>query len=235
MANNNLVILHGWQSKIERWQPLVKVLSKNFNVYLPSLPGFGKKKLNKVWDLSDYADWLADYLKNEKIKNPILAGHSNGGRIALSYLLQGGKAEKLILIASAGIKPKPTVKKTLFLIIAKIGKVFFSLPVLNLLKKPASWFLYTLAREKDYYKSEGCLKQTMVNLIKKDFASALPKIKIPVLILWGREDKATPLADAYVFKNKIKKSKLIVFDKAGHNLPFVFKDKITDQIIDFCL
>lgn len=68
MADKNLVILHGWQSKIQRWQPLVKILSKNFNVYLPSLPGFGKKKLNKVWDLSDYADWLADYLKKEKNK-----------------------------------------------------------------------------------------------------------------------------------------------------------------------
>lgn len=140
----------------------------------------------------------------------------------------------MILITGAGIKPKPTVKKTLFLIIAKIGKIFFSLPVLNLLKKPASWFLYTLAREKDYYQAEGCLKQTMVNLIKKNLISVLPKIKIPVLILWGREDKAIPLADAYIFKNKLKKSKLIVFDKAGHNLPFAFKDKISAQIIDFC-
>ena len=233
MADKNLVILHGWQSKIERWQPLVKKLSKNFNVYLPSLPGFGEKKLNKAWDLNDYVDWLADYLKNKKIENPILAGHSNGGRIAIQYLSKGGKAEKLILIASAGIKPKPNVKKTLFLIIAKIGKIFFSLPVLNLLKKPASWFLYTLAEEKDYYQAEGCLKRTMANLIKKDLLPVLSKIKIPVLILWGREDKATPLADAYIFKNKIKKSKLIVFDRAGHNLPFAFKDKIAAQIIDF--
>jgi len=234
MADKNLVILHGWQSKIERWQPLVEILSKNFDVYLPSLPGFGEKKLSKVWNLSDYADWLADYLKKENIKNPILAGHSNGGRIAIQYLSRGGKAEKLVLIASAGIKPKPSIKKKIFLVNAKIGKIIFSLPVFNLFKKPASWFLYSLAGEKDYYQAEGCLKQTMANLIKKDLIPVLPKIKIPVLILWGREDTATPLADAYIFKNKIKKSKLIVFDKTGHNLPFAFKNKITAQIIDFC-
>ncbi len=234
MADKNLIILHGWQSKTKRWEPLVNILSKNFNVYLPSLPGFGNNKLVTAWDLSNYSNWLTSYIKKEKIKNPILAGHSNGGRIAIDYLSKGGKAEKLILIASAGIKPKPSIKKKVFLVNAKIGKMIFSLPVLNLFKKPASWFLYTLAGEKDYYNSEGFLKQTMTNLIKKDLTPVLRKIKIPALILWGREDKATLLADAYVFKNKIKKSKLIVYANAGHNLPFVLKDKIAAQIINFC-
>ena len=234
MADKNFVILHGWQSRVKRWQPLVKILGKNFNVYLPRLPGFGEKKLNKVWDLNNYAVWLSDYLKDNKIENPILAGHSNGGRIAIEYLSKGGKAQKLILIASAGIKAKPSVKKKIFLINAKIGKIIFSLPVFSLFKKPAAWFLYSLAGEKDYYQAEGCLKQTMTNLIKRDLVPVLSKIKIPALILWGREDKATPLQDAYIFKNKIKKSKLIVFDKAGHNLPFALKDKIAAQIIDFC-
>ncbi len=66
MADKNLIILHGWQSKTERWEPLVNILSKNFNVYLPSLPGFGNNKLVTAWDLSNYSNWLTSYIKKEK-------------------------------------------------------------------------------------------------------------------------------------------------------------------------
>ena len=42
-----------------------------------------------------------------KIKNPILIGHSNGGRTILNYTGRNlGEPKKIVLIDSAGIKPK---------------------------------------------------------------------------------------------------------------------------------
>ena len=54
----NIVILHGWQSKLVRWEKFVRKLRPDFKVYLPVLPGFGKNKLKRAWFLSDYVDWL---------------------------------------------------------------------------------------------------------------------------------------------------------------------------------
>ena len=163
----NIVILHGWQSKIKRWDRLRRELEKEFKVYLPLLPGFGEEKLSRPYNLNDYCYWLKHYLKAQKIDKPILLGHSFGGRILLKYASQGEKIEKLILIASAGIRPKWKFKKLIGLILAKIGKGIVTLPPLSFLKKPAQWFLYTLLREKDYYQADENLKRTMKNLLKQ--------------------------------------------------------------------
>ncbi len=233
MSGQTIVILHGWQSKLSRWQPLIKILKKKFNVYLPHLPGFYKNKLKAPWDLKDYALWLNKYLLRKRIKNPILLGHSNGGRIALYFLAQGYQAEKLVLIASAGIKSKKNFKKIFFQFLARTGKKIFFTPLLNFLKKPSRWFFYTLIGEKDYYRAAGFLRPTLVNLIAKDLTPHLKKIKVPTLILWGRKDRLTPVNDAYLLASKIKNSKLIIYNNEGHDLLFKLPEEIASKIITF--
>lgn len=230
----NIVILHGWQSKIERWQDFEKRLKKYFKVYLPILPGFGEEKLSCPFSLNDYCTWLKTYLKNQKIDNPILVGHSFGGRLAIKFATQNNEVEKLILIAAAGIKPKWKLKKILGLILAKIGKLFFILPPFSFLKKPATWLFYTLIREKDYYLADKNLKKTMKNILKVDLSSQLEEIKTPTLILWGEEDKITPLSDAYLMEQKIPQAKLVIWKDIGHSLPFKKSKELTDLIRKFC-
>lgn len=233
MAKATLIILHGWMSKISRWQHLIELLQKKFRVYFPVLPGFGKEKLKWSWQLDDYADWLTGYLKQNKIKRPILVAHSNGGRVAIKAVAEGLAIEKLILIASAGIKSKKNLKKRLCFLLAKTGKCFFLLPPFSFIQKPLRWFFYTLIGEKDYYRASGYLKPTLVNLINQDLEPFLSQLKIPTLLLWGKKDKLTPLQHAYIFKKKIKDARLIVYPSAGHDLPFSLSDKIAAQIIAF--
>jgi len=118
---NNIVILHGWQSNLNNWKLFKKLLEKKFNVFLPKLPGFAERKLNKAWGLKDYRKWLANYLKNKKIKNVILVGHSFGGRLAIDFSSYY-KVKKIVLIASAGIKPRLSLKIITGLLLAKSGR-----------------------------------------------------------------------------------------------------------------
>jgi len=233
MDQISIIILHGWQSKLSRWEPLTQILKKDFTIFLPEIPGFGQIKTDKPWNLKDYADWLKQYLRQNKITNPIIIGHSFGGRVALKYLSAGGQAKKLILIASAGINQKNNFKKTIFWYLAKTGKFFFKIPWLSAFKKQATWFIYTVASEKDYYLADSILKETMKKVISENLESELGKIKTPTLILWGQDDKITPPSDAHIFNRKIPKSYLKIYKRAGHNLPFILAGQVAREIINF--
>ncbi len=230
---NNLIVLHGWASKPKNWDKFKQVFDKNnLNIYIPQLPGF-KKELKRPWTLDDYCLWLNNYIEHQKIDNVILLGHSFGGRIAVSFCsLYPDKVKKLILVNSAGIVEN-SLKKVIFQYLAKIGGYLFSLPLLVSLKKSARWLLYKLAREKDYYQASEVMKKTMQLIINFDLRNDAEKIEIPVLLIWGREDKLTPLRYGRIFADKISNSVLKVFSGQGHGLPVKNPHLIKKDILSF--
>ena len=78
------------------------------------------------------------------------------------------------------------------------------------------------------------MKKTMKNIIKKDLRSHLRKIKIPTLIVWGANDKITPVKDSQLLGQRIANSKLIIYDKVGHGLPFIKTQDLVKDIVNFC-
>lgn len=217
-----LVLLHGWgvnSSYLENLKNQIIKHSDDFiEIILLDVPGF-KDKLEKPWTIDDYILWLKKKLAH--INDPmILVGHSNGGRLSINFAYKyPHRVKALVLIASAGIIPKYTFKHYFFFIIAKIGKVVFSIPILNYLYSSARKLLYRLARVQDYYKADPYLRETMKNLLRQDISSFLPRIFIPVLLLWGDQDRSTPIIDAYKMYNYLPNAKLIIYKGCKHSLP----------------
>jgi pimeloyl-ACP methyl ester carboxylesterase len=225
--------------------------SKNkFKILIPDLPGFGKSDEPKEnWELDDYIEFTNKFIENatrekkgfelvkdllkkfdstktarveEKVK-PILIGHSFGGRIAIKYAVKyPEKINKLILTGAAGIRHKLTSKQKLLFILTKIGKITFSLPIINFFQSPIYKIFSKIVRgrKKDYYKATPKMKEIMKNVLVEDLTDYFDKIKIPTLLVWGREDKTTSLIDGEIMNEKIKDSKLIVVDNANHSLPY---------------
>lgn len=219
-----VLVLHGWTYSTEKWKPFINYLeAKGFAAKLLKIPGL-TQKLDSVWNIDDYVDWLKRRV-NQKI---ILIGHSNGGRIALAFCLNyPGMVEKLILIDSAGIYHNELpirIKRTIFKYIAKIGKKIITS---EKLRKA----LYKLSRESDYEKASPVVKQTMINLITLDLTSILSQIKVPTLIIWGQGDKATPLADGKLMHERIKNSKLLIIESARHSPQFTHTKEVVEKIV----
>lgn len=236
----NIVILHGWQSNLKNWQRFKKQLGNRLNVYLPQLPGFGNIKLEKPLSLDDYCLWLDTFLKTNKVEKPILLAHSFGARVAIKYIADSDKIEndrdkieKLILVSAAGFRRGWSLKKSLGKVIAKTGKAVLKVPPFVFFKKPGTWLLYTLLREKDYYLADENLKKTMSSILQIDLKKKLANIKISTLICWGAKDKITPIEDAYIFEKEIPDSKLIIWKDAGHNLPFKNTKELVELITQF--
>ena len=222
-AIKEILALHGWTTSIEKWGPFSESFSKvNIRLKIPSIPGL-MKKISKPWTLQDYVDWLKKQIGSKKV---ILLGHSNGGRIALAFVAKFPQnVKQLILIDSAGIYHKDLglkIKRLVFYSAAKIGK---KLPLAKLFRA----LLYKLAGEKDYQDADLIQRQIMVNLLSQDLIPILKKIKTPTLIIWGGNDKITPLADGKLMHKLIKNSKLEI--TAGGHCPHYTHPKEIAKII----
>lgn len=223
-----VIILHGWTKTLDRWQKFLDALKeKGISADLPKIPGI-TGKLEKVWKLEDYVKWLKNIIdkKNEKV---ILICHSNGGRIALAFTNSfPQKVDKLILIDSAGIYHNELplrIKRIVFKTIAKVAKKITSSELMKNL-------LYKLARESDYKDLNENSKQTMINLISTDLKPMLPQIQTPTLIIWGRDDKITPLSDGILMNNLIRNSKLEIIENARHSPQFTHAEEVSGIILN---
>ena len=82
-------------------------------MYAPDLKGFGEnKEMPYPYALSDYVRELKEYINENGIKKPFVIAHSFGGRVAIKALSETPNLfSKLVLVSSAGLKPKTTIKK----------------------------------------------------------------------------------------------------------------------------
>ena len=112
-----IILLHGWAANNNIYKKIVDRLVSKYSVYLIDLPGFGKSiDLDKEYTLDDYVLFLKKFIETLKIDNPILIGHSFGGRIAIKFSSLY-KVNKLILVDSAGIRHRSMslYKKIIFM------------------------------------------------------------------------------------------------------------------------
>ncbi len=222
-----IYILHGWAYSVEKWEPFLKLLKKEgIEPVMLMIPGL-TAPLKEVWRIENYVDWLKEIVDKEKGK-VILMGHSNGGRISLAFALQyPEKVEQLFLIDSAGIYHDDLpirLKRFVFGKVAKIGKKLSQSKQLRVL-------LYKFAREHDYEKADPVVRETMRNLIKVDLRSELSTLNQQITIIWGENDKITPVSDGHILHNGIKNSTLHIISNARHSPQFTHATEVAERII----
>lgn len=219
---SKVFILHGWTTKVENWGRVAQGL----NATLLRVPGL-TDGTDPVWDLEDYVDWLEQSLP----KTPVtLCGHSNGGRIVIAFAAKHpDRVSKLVLVDSAGIPERDfwtRSKKAFFKVLSTAGRSLKNVGILRSI-------LYKLAGVSDYNNATPNMRKTMANLIRVDLTSILPEIGAPTLIIWGANDRVTPMACARVLHAGIRNSRLEIIENAGHSPHISHPDRIVDLIRSF--
>mgnify|MGYP001566704708 CR=1 FL=1 len=233
-----ILILHGWNGSSDSWIAIQKILAiAGYKVLVPDLPGFGKTKTpQEIWGIDDYVDWVDNFIKTQvKDKEPFfLIGHSFGGRLSIRYTVKNPeKLKKLILIASAGIKPNPEIKTIMISLAARIGNAFFTPRIMRRLRDYAKNLFYIFLRHKDYVKAEGTMRNIIVRVINEDLSADLPNIKTKTFLIWGDADKLVPVKYSWIFKEKIENSELKILPKIGHSPHIEIPEKLAEIIFSF--
>lgn len=216
-----VLMLHGWGDSGVTFKKLGSLLGKNYRLVWLDLPGFGQTEIPPVvWDLDDYARFVGDFLQKVEVKPFAIVAHSNGGAVAIRGLAQGTlEADKLVLLASAGIRDRQNLRRLLIKIIAKIGKTLtFWLPKRH--KKTLQQRLYgTVGSD---MLAVPHLQETFKRTVRQDVQKDAKHLRLPTLLIYGDADKATPPLYGEIFKGLIPKSRLEIVNGAEH---FVHHDK----------
>ena len=227
IMNKKIYIIHGWTYSIDPWTSTVSVLrSHGIEVHQLRVPGLTAPS-QEVWDIDRYIEWLHGELKNTN--NPIILGHSNGGRIALNYLKKyPGSFEKLILLNAAGINvdnQKVSLKRRIFRLGAKIFKPLKYIPVVRKV-------LYRLVGGSDYDNAPANMKQTLHNMLESDKMLILSDITTSTSILWGQKDQITPIAQGRKMANQMPNSKITEFPDWAHAPYITHPNELAKAIIE---
>ncbi len=213
-----VLLLHGWGSSFDVYNGIIRALSDKCHFFALNFPGCGKSDCMKsAWSLDDYCCLVLKFLSEMKIENPILIGHSHGGRVTLKMTADKMiSPPKIVLLDSAGLIPKKTAKQKMKARNFKAIKKVLSLPVINkvsggLLEKARNHY-----GSADYNSAPPVLRQTLVSLVNTDIRDILPNISCPSLLIWGENDTATPLSDARIIESLIPDAGLCVIKGTGH-------------------
>lgn len=217
-SGSSVLLLHGWGGSIQTMMPIFNILKDKFRVVALDLPGFGESDMpNEPWNSYNYAEFIHKFIEILNMKNIILFGHSHGGRIAVILSAKyNNTVSKLILIDSAGLIPKRSIKYYIKVYSFKLLKKMYTTFAKADTKENKLEGFYKKFGSTDYNSSQGVMRQTMVKVVNDNLSDLLPLIMVPTLLIWGENDEDTPLYMGKIMEEKIKDSGLIVLKGAGH-------------------
>lgn len=219
-----VVLLHGLGADGSSWASNIGALSAKYRVIVPDQIGFGKSDKPFInYRVGTLVDFLNGLLKELKVERASLVGNSLGGFTAAAFALAyPEKVDKLVLVDAAGYAvPKDTDPRTFNLLnpstregVKQVMSVVFYDK-----KMFANDAVVDMLFAKKMQTGDGYTIQKFIESILRGedvLDGKLDKIKQPTLLVWGREDGLTPLAMGERFKQDIKGSQLLIFDKCGH-------------------
>lgn len=230
-----LLILPGWGGSKESWKDFINLAQKDFQITCLELPCFGGEPCpDQVWSVKDYADFVKQKIQNLNLIKPVILGHSFGGQIA-AYLAATSpqSLSRLILCGASAIRPKHSLKRSIFSLLAKVGKIFFSWPLIKNLNAPARKFLYRLADSPDYGQVAGIKLEIFKKIIRQDLTEELKKIKTPTLVIWGTLDSYAPLSSGKKIAALMPNSRLEIIAGGQHGLHRQMPEKLYSIIKNF--
>ena len=229
-----VLFLHG-AGGVPQWLPFFDALAERYELLVPEHPGFGGSD-DPPWirSMGDLALFYLDLIEEAGWNDIRLIGNSLGGWLAAEMLIRDrSRFRRLVQLAPAGIRVKDV----------PCGDNFIWGPeeaVRNLYHDQA-FADRVLAVKPDEAQMDVLLRNRFTaakfgwqpRWFNPDLEKWLHRIKLPSLVIWGREDKLLPSAYAALWGERLPDARVVVLDGCGH-LPHVeCHDRVTREAVAF--
>lgn len=221
-----VVLIHGYPFNRSLWTEQIEALTSRFRVVTPDLRGFGESDSSEgPVTMNRMAQDVAELMDQLGIEQAVIGGLSMGGYVALAFVKQFPSRVKALVLADTRAQAdteegKQTrhqqAEKALSEGMAGIADAM--LPKLltpdTVSKRPE-----VVKRVRDMMlrtKPQGAASALLGMAERDDHSEFISTIRVPTMIVVGREDALTPLADSEKMQSKIAPSRLVVIENAGH-------------------
>jgi pimeloyl-ACP methyl ester carboxylesterase len=246
------IFVHGLGGNWQNWLENIPRLAQDRRVLALDLPGFGGSAMpSEKISIGGYGEIVVDFARAVGVDTEVdLIGNSMGGFIAAEIGINHADfARRIVLCSAAGISIT-NLKRRPVLTSARITAAFTNLLLARreaMAKRPglrhgamAYVFRHPSLIDADlaYQVLTGAGKPGFIDaldaLTDYDFRDRLDDVKVPVLLVWGREDNLVPVEDADEFERLIPNARKVILEDTGHvpmlERPAVFNDLVTGFI-----
>jgi pimeloyl-ACP methyl ester carboxylesterase len=209
-----LILLHGLMGALSNWNSVVNEFKKDYRVIIPLLPLYDLPLLTT--GVKTLAKFIHKFVKFKKLQDFTLLGNSLGGHVGLIYTLNHPEEVKaLVLTGSSGLYENA------------FGGSFPRRESYDFIKEKVEFTFYdpaTATKElvdevfqivNDRVKVIRILAMAK-SAIRHNMSKDIYQIKVPVCLIWGKDDKITPPDVALEFNQLLPDCELNWIDHCGH-------------------
>ena len=209
-----IMLLHGLFGALSNFEGIIEKFSTTHKIVVPMLPIFELPiRKASVSGLVDFVDRFVDFKGYTDIH---ILGNSLGGHITILYaLLRQEKIKSVTLTGSSGLFEN------------SLGSTFPKRSNFEFIKNKTLDTFYNQAVASDELINEVFstvndrnkvirIIATAKSAIRHNLGDKLHQLKVPTLLVWGKNDNVTPLFVGERFHELIKNSRLEIIDECGH-------------------
>jgi len=229
------VFLHGLVGLNEHWEKVVERFSKTARCLMLQIPLLDLSgddcSIQGVSALT--SRFIEDYFRPDSALPVVLVGNSFGGHVALRLAIERPDlVQALVLAGSSGLIEKSMVSDVQIRpsrewLRRKIGELFFD-P-----KHLSESDIERAFKELSSRTGARAMVRLSRSARRNHLGNKLGQIKMPTLLIWGREDIVTPPEAAEGFRTSIPGSRIVWFDRCGHAPMIECPDQFADVLAGF--
>jgi pimeloyl-ACP methyl ester carboxylesterase len=242
-----VILVHGTATRADRWiRNLEPLAEAGFRIYAIDLPGHGFAEKSGAFDhsVSGYASFVSSFVEKLKADRVTIVGTSLGGHVAAAYAtLHPDRIKGLVLVGSMGLIPIGEEMRLRIRAGAKNQTRDFIAQKLNrVMADPALVTGSFIEEEYRFNNSPGAadalerlgeyIATDLDNDVVGEKLNHLPA-EIPILLIWGDQDKTVPLAAGLEAHKLIPRSKFVVLKGVAHSSYYEDPATFNQVLIDF--
>ena len=227
-----VILLHGLGSNAGIWANNIAPLAAHYHVYAPDQIGFGHSDKPLLdYKIQTFVEFLQGFMESQNIRKAALVGNSLGGWIAADFTAQHPDlVSNLVLVNSAGLRfgqgPIPDLNPSSLAGMRQVLElIFYNKQMVT--DELVHYAFTNHLKDNDGY----TVQRTLAGFAQDQFEeSKLAAIRVPTLVIWGRNDDLIPLSKGEQFHQGIAGSKMAVINQCGH-VPELEKPEEFDRVL----
>ena len=221
-----LILLHGLGASAERWDPIIPLLKKHFNLIIPDIIGFGYSDKPAVdYTMGFFVNFVKKFLDQLGISKTHVMGSSMGAQISAEFtLVNNDRVNKLVLVSPTGTATSMSSTLDRYVMAALYPSNDYVTDAFDFIgmipEDNPQQFIDDFVQRMKLPNAKLAFLSTILGLKdSSNIRDRLHRIKVPTMLIWGGKDMMIPETHSKYFISRIPDCNYLHMPESGHT-PF---------------